>query len=71
MLGQPDRVITKNRLLRAVWGDQYAEEAHYLHVYVSRLRRKLAAVDPTGAAGRIISTEPGIGYRLRDPDTQY
>ena len=71
MLGQPDRVITKNRLLRAVWGDQYAEEAHYLHVYVSRLRRKLAAVDPTGAAGRMISAEPGIGYRLRDPDTQY
>jgi two-component system KDP operon response regulator KdpE len=71
MLGQPDRVITKNRLLRAVWGDQYAEEAHYLHVYVSRLRRKLAAVDPTGGAGRMITAEPGVGYRLRDPDAQY
>jgi two-component system KDP operon response regulator KdpE len=32
MLGQPDRVVTRNRLLRAVWGDSYAEEAHYLHV---------------------------------------
>jgi hypothetical protein len=31
-------------------GTAYADEAHYLHVYVSRLRRKLAAADPSGAA---------------------
>jgi two-component system KDP operon response regulator KdpE len=67
MLGQPDRVITRNRLLRAVWGDSYTDEAHYLHVYVSRLRRKLAAADPSGGAGRMITAEPGVGYRLRDP----
>ena len=67
MLGQPGRLLTKGRLLRAVWGTAYADEAHYLHVYVSRLRRKLAEADPTGRAGELIVAEPGIGYRIEDP----
>ena len=66
LLSQPGRVVTRQRLLRSVWGAAYAEEAHYLHVYVSRLRRKLAAADPTGAAGRIIVADPGVGYRVVD-----
>src|SRR2546426_2113669 len=41
MLMQPGRLLTRGRLLRAVWGSAYDSEAHYLHVYVSRLRRKL------------------------------
>jgi two-component system KDP operon response regulator KdpE len=64
LLSQPDRVLTKGRLLRAVWGTEYASEAHYLHVYVSRLRRKLSAADPAGDAGRMIRAEPGVGYRV-------
>jgi two-component system, OmpR family, KDP operon response regulator KdpE len=67
MLQQPGRVMTKGRLLRAVWGTAYADEAHYLHVYVSRLRRKLAAADPTGASTRLIVAEPGVGYRVGEP----
>ena len=67
MIAQPGRLLTKGRLLRAVWGTAYAGEAHYLHVYVSRLRRKLAAADPTGAVEGLISAEPGIGYRVGDP----
>ena len=66
LLSQPGRVVTRQRLLRSVWGAAYAEEAHYLHVYVSRVRRKLADADPTGAAGRIIVAEPGVGYRVVD-----
>ena len=30
----------------------YGDEGHYLHVYVSRLRRKLDAADPSGARER-------------------
>jgi two-component system, OmpR family, KDP operon response regulator KdpE len=67
MIASPGRVLTKGRLLRAVWGTAYADEAHYLHVYVSRLRRKLQAADPTGEAGRLITAEPGIGYRIGEP----
>jgi two-component system KDP operon response regulator KdpE len=65
MLSQPGRLLTRGRLLRAVWGTAYDDEAHYLHVYVSRLRRKLLAADPTGAVRDLIVAEPGVGYRVR------
>jgi two-component system KDP operon response regulator KdpE len=60
--------VTKQRLLRAVWGTAYAAEEHYLHVYVSRLRRKLEAADPDGATRRLIVAEPGVGYRVASAD---
>jgi two-component system KDP operon response regulator KdpE len=66
ILGSPGRVLTRGRLLRAVWGTAYSEEGHYLHVYVSRLRRKLAAADPGSDARDVVSAEPGVGYRVRD-----
>ncbi len=68
MVGQPGRLLTKGRLLRAVWGTAYADEGHYLHVYVSRLRRKLAAADPSGATRDLIVAEPGVGYRIAEAD---
>ena len=64
MIGHRGRLLTKGRLLRAVWGTGYGDEAHYLHVYVSRLRRKLDAADPTGRASALIVAEPGVGYRI-------
>ena len=69
MVSQPGRLLTRGRLLRAVWGAAYGGEAHYLHVYVSRLRRKLDAADPTGRASALIVAEPGIGYRIAETDT--
>ncbi len=66
-LRSPGRVVTRASLLRSVWGQAYAGEAHYLHVYVSRLRRKLEAADPDGTASGIIVAEPGVGYRVQDP----
>jgi two-component system, OmpR family, KDP operon response regulator KdpE len=66
MLSQPGRLLTRGRLLRAVWGEAYSAEGHYLHVYVSRLRRKLDAADPTGAASGLIVAEPGVGYRVAE-----
>ena len=66
MLSQPGRLLTKARLLRAVWGSAYADEGHYLHVYVSRLRRKLAAADPDGSLRDLIVAEPGVGYRVAE-----
>jgi two-component system KDP operon response regulator KdpE len=66
MLASPGRVLTRGRLLRAVWGTSYGEEGHYLHVYVSRLRRKLAAADPDGDSRDLVIAEPGVGYRVRE-----
>jgi two-component system, OmpR family, KDP operon response regulator KdpE len=66
MLTSPGRLLTRGRLLRAVWGTAYTDEGHYLHVYVSRLRRKLAAADPDGDARELVVAEPGVGYRVRE-----
>lgn len=60
-ISQPDKVLTDRMLLRAVWGPEYGSEAHYLHVYVARLRRKIET-DPQSP--RYLLTEPGVGYRL-------
>jgi len=65
LLSRAGTVVTRGRLLRAVWGTAYTDESHYLHVYVSRLRRKLADADPDGSTGELIVSEPGIGYRVR------
>jgi two-component system KDP operon response regulator KdpE len=70
IIGHRGRLLTKGRLLRAVWGTAYAEEEHYLHVYVSRLRRKLERADPSGAASALIVAEPGVGYRIGGADPE-
>ena len=61
------RLVTHGRLLRAVWGTAYSDEAHYVHVYVSQIRRKLDAADPTGSLAGLIVAEPGVGYRIGAP----
>ena len=58
----PGRVLTHRALLAAVWGPGYADETHYLRVYMANLRRKLED-DP--ARPRHLVTETGVGYRLR------
>jgi two-component system KDP operon response regulator KdpE len=68
LLGNAGRVVSRGRLLRAVWGAEYAEETHYVHVLVARIRRKLAAADPDGALSGLIVAEPGVGYRVRDDE---
>lgn len=65
LLANPGRLVTRGRLLRAVWGEAYSDQDNYVHVYVSHIRRKLAAVDANGELGDLLVTEPGIGYRVR------
>ena len=65
LLTHQGRLVTRGRLLRAVWGEAYQGEDHYVHVYVSQLRRKLAAADADGSLRDLIVTEPGVGYRVR------
>ncbi|MBX3029728.1 MAG: response regulator transcription factor [Chloroflexi bacterium] len=67
LLSHAGRLVTKARLLRAVWGTAYQDEDSYVYVHVSQLRRKLAAADPDGSLRELIVTEPGVGYRIREP----
>ena len=57
-------VLPHRVLLERVWGPKYVGEAHYLKVFVRRLRRKLGD-DPERP--RYIHTEWGIGYRFASP----
>jgi two-component system KDP operon response regulator KdpE len=58
------QLVTYGRLLRAVWGTAYGDEAHYVHVYVGQIRRKLGRADPDGRLASLIVPEPGVGYRV-------
>ncbi|MBN2463889.1 MAG: response regulator [Dehalococcoidia bacterium] len=56
------KVLTHRYLLREVWGVEYGDELHMLHVNISNLRRK---IEREPARPQFIVTEPGVGYRLR------
>ena len=56
------RVMTQRQLLHQVWGPSSTDNAHYLRIYMSQLRRKLEA-DP--AKPEFLLTESGVGYRLK------
>ena len=58
------RLLTHRMILREVWGPAYQTETHYVHVYVSRLRRKIED-DP--AQPQYLVTESASGYRLLGP----
>jgi two-component system KDP operon response regulator KdpE len=69
LLSNQGRLVTRERLLRAVWGLEYAGAREYLHVYVGRLRHKLADAGVGPMVEQMIATEPGIGYRVVAPKT--
>lgn len=62
LIGSGGRVMTHRTLMKEVWGPGYAEQEHYLRIYVRRLRQKLEA-DPTRP--RHLLTETGVGYRFQ------
>src|SRR4051794_10775607 len=62
----PGRVLTHRAILQAVWGEEYGTETQYLRVYASQLRKKLG---DTPEHRRLV-TEPGVGYRLVDPEAE-
>ncbi len=54
-----EAVLTHNALLTKVWGPEYRDSSHYLHVYLGRIRKKLGPqLDP------LFETVPGVGYIL-------
>jgi DNA-binding response OmpR family regulator len=72
LMTHPDEVLTRERLLDAVWGWDYPVGTRAVDTRIAELRRKLDddAVDP-----RYIETVTGVGYRFvasvsagRDPE---
>ena len=62
----PGSVITHRVLLEQVWGPDASSETQYLRVYARALRKKLG----DDARHERLVTEPGVGYRLVDPDSE-
>lgn len=60
-LAHPRQVLTREQILKAVWGFDFEPSSNSLDVYVMYLRRK------TEAAGepRLVHTVRGVGYALR------
>lgn len=58
---QPGRVVTTRELLTRVWGPAYADDVHYIRLYIGYLRAKLEN-DPRHP--RVILNQWGVGYRL-------
>jgi two-component system KDP operon response regulator KdpE len=57
------KVLTHQFLLRQVWGP--AADVQYLRVYVRQLRQKVEQIPDQP---QYITTETGVGYRLREAD---
>jgi two-component system, OmpR family, KDP operon response regulator KdpE len=55
------QVVPFSTILAQVWGPAYTDAPHYVHLYVTYLRRKIQR-DPH--APRYIRSERGVGYRF-------
>jgi len=58
------KALTHRLILKEVWGPSYVNQTQYLRVFMAQLRAKIEA-DP--ARPQLLLTEPGIGYRMREP----
>jgi len=58
LASRPDTAVSKDELLRLVWGDEQAASRNVVEVYVGYLRRKLDVV----GAGHVLRTVRGFGY---------
>ncbi|OEU86658.1 transcriptional regulator [Streptomyces abyssalis] len=61
-LSHPRQVLTREQILKAVWGFDFEPSSNSLDVYVMYLRRKTEA----GGETRLVQTVRGVGYVLKD-----
>ncbi|MEI5099187.1 response regulator transcription factor [Streptomyces sp. PmtG] len=60
-LAHPRQVLTREQILKSVWGFDFEPTSNSLDVYVMYLRRKTEA----GGEPRLVHTVRGVGYVLR------
>lgn len=56
------RLVTRQALMRDIWGPVEVTDTGYLRLYIAQLRKKL---EPDPGKPVFILTEAGMGYRLR------
>src|SRR5579872_1344618 len=60
------RVVTRDRLIEAVWGNEREVESNTLDVYIRQLRSK---IEPAGST-KLIQTVRGVGYIMREEEAR-
>jgi two-component system KDP operon response regulator KdpE len=61
------KLLTRQMLLKAVWGEKAHARVHSLHVYVAQLRQK---IEPRPGQPQFIQTIPGVGYRFHENEEE-
>ena len=60
LASSPNQVFTREQLLDHIWGYEYVGDTRTVDVHIRTLRQKL------GAAGDMIETVRGVGYRISE-----
>lgn len=62
-MNHPNQVLSKSRIIEAVWDWNYDGEDNIVEVYIHNLRKKLSS---NGAQTRLLHTIRGAGYILKE-----
>ena len=63
----PNRILSRDQLMRIAWGDRFLGTPKGIDVYVQRLRRK---IQPHLTSGFYIEASRGFGYKFQMPRPQ-
>lgn len=62
LMSYPQQVLTREQILKNVWGEDFQGESNVIEVYIRYLRLKIE----TKGRKRLIQTVRGVGYVLKD-----
>lgn len=62
------QVVPHKALLTKVWGPEYADETHYVKIYIRYLRQK---IEECPKRPKYVLTEWGVGYRFQGPQCEH
>ena len=65
LVRNPGRLVSQRQLLERIWGPGGGTDTSVLRVHLTHIRKKL---EPDSSRPRYFITEPGMGYRFREPD---
>jgi two-component system KDP operon response regulator KdpE len=67
LVSHAGRVLTHRSILKSIWGSPAGDQPEHLRVLMGQLRKK---IEPDPAKPRYLITEPWVGYRFADEETE-
>jgi DNA-binding response OmpR family regulator len=61
LASRPNKVFTKDNIYMSVWGEEFFGDDNTINVHISKLRAKLARLNP---GGEYVQTVWGIGFKM-------